>query len=105
VSLIAVLNGIVHVLKSGGRWADCPADYAPKNTIYNRSVRWAERGIWKDIFAALAGRDEDADARHQRKDKRCRGHRADPCFGLIAHLRPPSTFMLARYNDFCSIQA
>ena len=56
-----VLSGIVHVLKSGGRWADCPADYGPKKTIYNRFVRWAERGIWEDIFAALAGRDEDAD--------------------------------------------
>jgi hypothetical protein len=41
------LNGIVHVLKSGGRWADCPADYAPKNTIYSRFVRWAECSIWK----------------------------------------------------------
>jgi mannitol 2-dehydrogenase len=56
-----VLSGIVHVLKSGGRWADCPADYVPKKTIYNRFVRWAERGIWEDIFSALAGRDEDAD--------------------------------------------
>ena len=56
-----VLSGIVHVLKSGGRWADRPADYGPKKTIYNRFVRWAERGIWENIFAALAGRDEDAD--------------------------------------------
>ena len=56
-----VLSGIVHVLKSGGRSANCPADYGPKKTIYNRFVRWAERGIWEDIFAALAGRDEDAE--------------------------------------------
>ena len=56
-----VLSGIVHVLKSGGRWADCPADYGPKKTIYNRFVRWAERGIWENIFSSLAGRDEDAD--------------------------------------------
>lgn len=56
-----VLSGIVHVLKSGGRWAVCPADYGLKKTIYNRFVRWAEHGIWEDIFAALAGRDEDAD--------------------------------------------
>lgn len=28
-----VLSGIVHVLKSGGRWVDCPADYGPKKTI------------------------------------------------------------------------
>ena len=56
-----VLSGIVHVLKSGGRWADCPADYGPKTTIYNRFVRWAERGIWEEIFATLAGHEEDAD--------------------------------------------
>jgi len=56
-----VLSGIVHVLKSGGRWADCPADYGPKKTTYNRFVRWAERGIWENIFSSLAGRDEDAD--------------------------------------------
>jgi transposase len=50
-----VLNGIVHVLRSGGRWADAPPAYGPKKTLYNRFVRWAERGVWKEIFAALAG--------------------------------------------------
>jgi len=50
-----VLSGIVHVLKSGGRWGDAPSEYGPKKTLYNRFVRWAERGIWQDIFAALAG--------------------------------------------------
>ena len=31
-----VISGIVHVLKSGGRWIDAPADYGPKKTLYNR---------------------------------------------------------------------
>jgi transposase len=26
--------------------------YGPKKTLYNRFVRWAERGIWEDIFSA-----------------------------------------------------
>mgnify|MGYP001024876150 CR=1 FL=1 len=52
-----VLSGIVHVIRSGGRWADAPADYGPKKTLYNRYVRWAERGIWEGIFSALAGAD------------------------------------------------
>src|ERR1700728_3532983 len=52
-----VISGIVHVLKSGGRWVDAPAEYGPRKTLYNRYVRWAERGIWKDIFAALAARE------------------------------------------------
>lgn len=50
-----VLSGIVHVLKSGCRRSDCPGEYGQRKTIYNRFVRWARRGIWEDIFAALAG--------------------------------------------------
>jgi transposase len=52
-----VLSGIVHALKSGGRWSDCPAAYGPKKTLYNRFVRWAERGVWTAIFEALAGQE------------------------------------------------
>src|SRR5262249_40103789 len=35
-----VISGIVHVLKSGCRWCDCPPEYGPPTTIYNRFVRW-----------------------------------------------------------------
>lgn len=49
-----VISGIVHVLKSGGRWADAPSVYGPKKTLYNRFVRWAAKGVWTDIFHALA---------------------------------------------------
>jgi len=31
-----VISGIFHVLKSGCRWCDCPQDYGPHTTIYNR---------------------------------------------------------------------
>ena len=50
-----VISGIIHVLKSGGRWVDAPPDYGPKKTLYNRYVRWAEKGVWSDLFHALAG--------------------------------------------------
>ena len=49
-----VISGIIHVLKSGGRWVDAPAVYGPKKTLYNRFVRWAAKGVWVDIFHALA---------------------------------------------------
>jgi transposase len=49
-----VISGIVHVLKSGGRWADAPAVYGPRKTLYNRFVRWATKGVWLDTFHALA---------------------------------------------------
>ena len=49
-----VISGIVHVLKSGGRWVDAPAVYGPRKTLYNRFVRWAAKGVWVDLFHALA---------------------------------------------------
>ena len=51
-----VISGILHVLKSGCRWCDCPPEYGPTTTIYNRFVRWAERGVWEKLFRALADR-------------------------------------------------
>jgi transposase len=49
-----VISGIVHVLKSGCRWIDAPPEYGPKKTLYNRYVRWAEKGVWLALFQALA---------------------------------------------------
>jgi transposase len=49
-----VISGIVHVLKSGCRWIDAPAVYGPRKTLYNRFVRWAAKGVWVNIFHALA---------------------------------------------------
>jgi transposase len=48
-----IISGIIHVLKAGCRWQDCPAVYGPPTTIYNRFNRWAARGIWRRLFAAL----------------------------------------------------
>jgi transposase len=56
-----VLSGIIHALKCGGRWVDCADVYGPKKTLYNRFVRWAEHGIWEDIFSALAGTQDTPD--------------------------------------------
>jgi transposase len=49
-----VISGIVHVLKSGGRWVDAPSVYGPHKTLYNRFVRWAAKGVWTKLFQALA---------------------------------------------------
>jgi transposase len=51
-----VISGIIHVIKSGCRWCDCPPEYGPPTTIYNRFVRWAERGVWERLFRGLAER-------------------------------------------------
>jgi len=50
-----VISGIVHVLKVGCRWCDCPADYGRSTTIYNRFNCWARRGFWLKLLDALMG--------------------------------------------------
>lgn len=40
-----VISGIVHVLKSGCRWQDCPPCYGPPTAIYHRFHRWCGRGL------------------------------------------------------------
>ncbi|MCK1440446.1 IS5 family transposase [Bradyrhizobium sp. 15] len=49
-----IISGIIHMLQCGARWRDCPSDYGPYTTIYNRFNRWAKRGHWQAIFEALA---------------------------------------------------
>ena len=50
-----VISGIMHMLRSGARWRDCPPDYGPYTTIYNRFNRWRRQGVWTGIFYALTG--------------------------------------------------
>jgi transposase len=49
-----VISGIIHVLKSGCRWCDCPKDYGPPTTVYNRYNRWSRRRFWVGLVEALA---------------------------------------------------
>lgn len=54
-----VISGIVHMLQCGARWRDCPPEYGPYTTIYNRFNRWSKRGRWEAIFSALAADPEE----------------------------------------------
>lgn len=49
----AVISGIIHVLRIGCRWRDCPAVYGPHTTIYNRFNRWSKRGVWQALLTRL----------------------------------------------------
>ena len=48
-----VIPGIRQMLKVGCRWCDCPPDYGPSITIYNRFNRWSHRGFWLKLLDAL----------------------------------------------------
>src|SRR5215468_4545006 len=53
-----ILSGIMHVVKTGCRWEDCPPEYGPHKTICNRFNRWSGRGIWQSIYKTVAGSPE-----------------------------------------------
>lgn len=48
-----VISGIIHVLKTGCRWCDCPQPYGPPTTVYNRFNRWSRRRFWVALLEAL----------------------------------------------------
>lgn len=52
-----VISGIMHVLHVGCRWVDCPAEYGPHTTIYNRFNRWSKAGIWQQLLDRLVAFD------------------------------------------------
>lgn len=46
-----IISGILHVLTSGCRWRDCPSEYGPRTTVYNRFNRWSRRGFWRAMWS------------------------------------------------------
>ena len=52
---LRVISGILHMLRTGARWRDCPAEYGPYTTIYNRFNRWSKQGVWEDVIYVLSG--------------------------------------------------
>jgi transposase len=48
-----VISDILHVLKVRCRWCDCPAEYGPSTTVYNRFNRWSHQGFWLKLLDAL----------------------------------------------------
>ena len=56
-----VISGIIHVMKSGCRWRDCPSIYGPYTTVYNRWNRWCGRAVWRRLFETLCQVSPDDD--------------------------------------------
>jgi transposase len=44
-----VISGILYVLRSGCRWRNCPPEYGPSTTIYNRYDRRSAQGALAQV--------------------------------------------------------
>ncbi len=92
-----ILSGILHVIKSGCRWKDCPSDYGPPTTIYNRFNRWSRRRFWTAMLEALAkagwsGEAAALDATYVKAQRAAHGGKGGPAnkpSALRAQARPP----------------
>ena len=69
-----VLDAIFHILRTGAPWRDLPGRYGPYTTAYNRFNRWARRGVWGQVFEALAG--DMPDSLHAIDSTIIKAHRA-----------------------------
>jgi len=49
-----IVNTDLYVLRTDMPWRDLLERYGLYTTVYNRSNRWAWRGIWKKTFDELA---------------------------------------------------
>ena len=57
-----IISGIIHVPQSGCRWRDCPPEYGPSTTVYNRYNRWSHKGHWQYLLRTDGGLVRDAGA-------------------------------------------
>jgi transposase len=93
-----VISGIIQVLRSGCPWRDCPREYGPYTTIYNRFNRWSRRRIWQRLLAALVdagliGESIAIDSSYVRAHRSAAGGKGGPGrrrSGRRAAVAPPS---------------
>lgn len=95
-----VLSGILHRFREGLRWRAVPAEYGPRTTLFNRFNRWSARGLWQELFAALATCDEPpligmidstAAKAHRSAAGAKGGSKIRPSAAPVADARPKST--------------
>lgn len=47
------LDAVLWMAKTGAPWRDLPERFGHWNSVWKRFDRWARRGVWQRVFAAL----------------------------------------------------
>jgi transposase len=47
------VNAVLWIAKTGAPWRDLPTRFGPWGSVWKRFTRWAQKGVWKRIFAEL----------------------------------------------------
>jgi transposase len=89
-----VISGIVHMLRCGARWRDCPEVYGPYTTIYNRFNRWSRQGIWTDM---------DDDVARRTPGARSQAMPRPGGAGTLPHAKPPGSQSTIGSGNFSNL--
>ena len=77
-----VFNGILWILKSGGRWRDLPSRYGNWNSVYHKFRQWCAQKVFENILKAMVA-DTDKYLLVQIDSTFCKVHQS-ACSGLEA---------------------
>ncbi len=47
-----VLDGILHVLRTGCQWKAVPREFGSGSTVHARFQEWTQQGVWRRLWAA-----------------------------------------------------
>ena len=53
------INAVLWIAKTDAPWRDLPERFGKWNRVWKRFDRWSHKGIWKQVFEALASQDPD----------------------------------------------
>ena len=53
------INAVLWIAKTGAPWKDLPERFGLWNSLWKRFDRWSRKGVWQQIFEALASQDPD----------------------------------------------
>lgn len=54
------LNAVLWVMRHGGTWRVLPERFGKHDTVRKRALRWAQKGSWQRLFAAVRGTELEA---------------------------------------------
>lgn len=54
------MSAVLQVMRHGGTWRILLARFGKHDTIRKRALRWAQKGTWQRLFAAVRLPDEEA---------------------------------------------